>query len=90
VKVEAERLRGRERAQARLLGSDPVGAEPRPSGRPPPGERAVRAFTLPVLDTAGDAGDVALRTFSAAASLGAYTLSTLTGAPVDEQLRAFA
>jgi AhpD family alkylhydroperoxidase len=66
---------------------------------------AVRAFTLRALDTAGDVGDAALAEFlghgftrrnalEVILGIGAYTLSTLanrlTGAPVDEQLRAFA
>ncbi|MBV9381625.1 MAG: carboxymuconolactone decarboxylase family protein [Streptosporangiaceae bacterium] len=66
---------------------------------------AVRVFTLRVLDTAGDVGDDALRGFLRAGyssqnalevvlGIGTYTMSTLanrmTGAPVDEQLSAFA
>jgi AhpD family alkylhydroperoxidase len=66
---------------------------------------AIRVFTLRVLDTAGDVGDDALRTFLASGytrqnalevvlGIGAYTMSTLanrlTGAPVDDQLSAFA
>jgi AhpD family alkylhydroperoxidase len=66
---------------------------------------AVRTFTLRVLDTAGDVGDQALEEFlshgftrrnalEVVFGIGTYTLSTLanrlTGAPVDEQLRAFA
>ena len=66
---------------------------------------AVRVFTLRVLDTAGDVGDEALRDFLASGytsqnalevvlGIGTYTMSTLanrlTGAPVDDQLRAFA
>ena len=66
---------------------------------------AVRTFTARVLDTAGDVGDRALEEFlghgftrrnalEVILGIGAYTLSTLanrlTGAPVDEQLRAFA
>jgi AhpD family alkylhydroperoxidase len=66
---------------------------------------AVRAFTLRVLDTAGDVGDESLAEFFAhgftrrnaleiVLGIGTYTLSTLanrmTGAPVDEKLRAFA
>lgn len=72
---------------------------------PDPGLEAVRAFTLRVLDTAGDVGDQALRAFLAAGytsqnalevvlGVGTYTMSTLanrlTGAPVDDQLAAFA
>jgi alkylhydroperoxidase family enzyme len=66
---------------------------------------AVRAFTLQVLDTAGDVGGEAVAEFlghgftrrnalEVVLGIGALTLSTLanrlTGAPVDEQLRAFA
>jgi AhpD family alkylhydroperoxidase len=66
---------------------------------------AVRTFTLQVLDTAGEAGDEAVAEFlgqgftrrnalEIVLGIGALTLSTLanrlTGAPVDEQLRAFA
>jgi AhpD family alkylhydroperoxidase len=66
---------------------------------------AVRAFTIRVLDTTGDAGDDAVRAFLDAGftprhalevvlGIGTYTMSTLanrlTGAEVDEQLRAFA
>ena len=62
-------------------------------------------FTLRVLDTAGDVGDQALRDFLAAGyttqnalevvlGIGTYTMSTLanrlTGAPVDDQLAAYA
>ncbi|MDX6415866.1 MAG: hypothetical protein QOG28_486, partial [Trebonia sp.] len=66
---------------------------------------AVRAFTHRVLDTAGEAGEESLAEFlghgftrrnalEIVLGIGAYTLSTLanrlTGAPVDEELRAFA
>jgi AhpD family alkylhydroperoxidase len=66
---------------------------------------AVRAFTLRVLDTTGDAGDAAVAEFlshgftrrnalEVVLGIGAYTLSTLanrlTGAPIDERLKAFA
>ncbi len=66
---------------------------------------AVRVFTLRVLETSGDVGDAALRSFLAhgyteqnalevVLGIGAYTMSTLanrlTGAPVDEPLRQFA
>ena len=66
---------------------------------------AVWAFTLRVLDTAGDVGDDALQAFLASGytrqnalevvlGIGTYTMSTLanrlTGAPVDDQLSAFA
>jgi AhpD family alkylhydroperoxidase len=66
---------------------------------------AIRVFTLRVLDTAGDVGDGALRDFLAwgytaqnalevVLGIGTYTMSTLanrlTGAPVDDQLAAYA
>src|ERR1700691_5726456 len=66
---------------------------------------AIRVFTLQVLDSAGDVGDEALRAFLASGytrqnalevvlGIGTYTMSTLanrlTGAPVDDQLSAFA
>jgi AhpD family alkylhydroperoxidase len=66
---------------------------------------AVRAFTLRVLDTAGEVGEESLNEFlghgftrrnalEIVLGIGTYTLSTLanrlTGAPVDEELRAFA
>jgi AhpD family alkylhydroperoxidase len=66
---------------------------------------AIRLFTLRVLDTAGDVGDQALRDFLAVGyttqnalevvlGIGTYTMSTLanrlTGAPVDDQLAAYA
>jgi AhpD family alkylhydroperoxidase len=66
---------------------------------------AIRVFTLRVLDTAGDVGDPALKSFLAhgyteqnalevVLGIGAYTTSTLanrlTGAPVDEPLGQFA
>ena len=66
---------------------------------------AIRAFTLRVLDTAGDVGDEAVRAFLAAGytcqhalevvlGIGTYTMSTLanrlTDAPLDDQLSAFA
>ena len=66
---------------------------------------AVRVFTLRILDTAGDVGDQALGDFLAhgytsqnalevVLGIGAYTMSTLanrlTGAPVDDQLTAYA
>jgi AhpD family alkylhydroperoxidase len=72
---------------------------------PDPRLEAVRAFTLRVLDTAGDVGDAALRDFlghgytarnalEIVVGIGTYTMSTLanrlTGAPVDEPLRQFA
>jgi AhpD family alkylhydroperoxidase len=76
-------------------------AEPLPDAR----LDAVRVFTLRVLDTAGDVGDQALRDFLAhgytsqnalevVLGIGTYTMSTLanrlTGAPVDDQLTAYA
>jgi AhpD family alkylhydroperoxidase len=78
-----------------------LGAEPLPDA----GLEAIRVFTLQVLDTAGDVGDEALQAFLASGytsqnalevvlGVGTYTLSTfanrLTGAPVDDQLAAFA
>jgi AhpD family alkylhydroperoxidase len=66
---------------------------------------AIRVFALRVLETAGDVGDEALRAFLASGytrqnalevvlGLGTYTMSTLanrlTGAPMDDQLSAFA
>jgi AhpD family alkylhydroperoxidase len=66
---------------------------------------AIRVFTLRVLETAGDVGDAALRDFLARGyttqnalevvlGIGTYTMSTLanrlTGAPVDDQLAAYA
>src|SRR6185437_13895970 len=66
---------------------------------------AIRVFTLRVLDSAGDVGDRALRDFLTAGyttqnalevvlGIGTYTMSTLanrlTGAPVDDQLAAYA
>ena len=66
---------------------------------------AIRVFTLRVLDTAGDVGDNALRAFLASGytrqhalevvlGIGTYMMSTLanrlTGAPLDDQLSAFA
>jgi AhpD family alkylhydroperoxidase len=66
---------------------------------------AVRAFTCRVLDTAGEVGEESLNEFlghgftrrnalEIVLGIGTYTLSTLanrlTGAPVDEELRAFA
>jgi AhpD family alkylhydroperoxidase len=94
-------------ARLDALGADPSLAEALRSAAPLGDARlgAVRAFTLRVLDTAGDVGDAALEDFlghgftrrnalEVVLGVGAYTLSTLanrlTGAPVDEQLRAFA
>jgi len=76
-------------------------AEPLPDER----LDAIRVFTLRVLATAGDVGDEALRDFLARGyttqnalevvlGIGTYTMSTLanrlTGAPVDDQLAAYA
>jgi AhpD family alkylhydroperoxidase len=76
-------------------------AEPLPDAR----LDAIRAFTLRVLGTAGDVGDQALRDFLARGytsqnalevvlGIGTYTMSTLanrlTGAPVDDELAAYA
>jgi len=66
---------------------------------------AIRVFTLRVLDTTGEVGEQALRAFLASGytsqnalevvlGIGTYTMSTLanrlTGAPLDDQLSAFA
>jgi AhpD family alkylhydroperoxidase len=81
---------------AALRGAEPL-ADPRLD--------AIRVFTLRVLDTAGDVGEPALRAFlgqgyteqnalEVVLGIGSYVMSTfanrLTGAPVDDQLRAFA
>ena len=77
------------------------------SSDPIPDERldAIRIFTLRVMDTAGEVGEVALREFlgrgyttqnalEVVLGIGTYTMSTLanrlTGAPVDDQLAAHA
>ena len=80
---------------------DPDRTEPLPDER----LEAVRVFARRVLDTAGDVGDRAMRDFLAAGyttqnalevvlGIGTYTMSTLanrlTGAPVDDQLAAYA
>jgi AhpD family alkylhydroperoxidase len=80
---------------------DPDRTEPLPDER----LDAVRVFVLRVLDTAGDVGEQPLRDFLAAGyttqnalevvlGIGTYTMSTLanrlTGAPVDDQLAAYA
>ncbi len=72
---------------------------------PDPRLEAIRVFTRQVLATAGAVGDDAMEAFLASGftsanalevvlGIGAYTMSTLanrmTGAPVDEQLAAFA
>ena len=94
-------------ARLAALGADPDLAAALRSGTPVGEVRldAVRAFTLQVLDTAGDVGEEAVAEFlghgytrrnalEVVLGIGALTLSTLanrlTGAPVDEQLRAFA
>jgi AhpD family alkylhydroperoxidase len=94
-------------ARLAALGADPDLAAVLRSGAPVGEARldAVRAFTLQVLDTAGDVGGEAVAEFlghgftrrnalEVVLGIGALTLSTLanrlTGAPVDEQLRAFA
>jgi AhpD family alkylhydroperoxidase len=100
-------------ARLAALGADPALAAALRSGAPLGEGRldAVRAFTLRVIDTAGDVGDESVAEFQSVAEflgygftrrnalevvlgIGALTLSTLanrlTGAPVDEELRAFA
>jgi AhpD family alkylhydroperoxidase len=94
-------------ARLAALGADPALAEALRSGAPLADARldAARAFTVRVLDTAGEAGEESLAEFlghgftrrnalEVVLGVGAYTLSTLanrlTGAPVDEELRAFA
>jgi AhpD family alkylhydroperoxidase len=89
------------------LGADPELIAALRGGRPLPDERldAIRAFTLRVMDTAGEVGELALRDFLARGytaqnaleivlGIGTYTMSTLanrlTGAPVDDQLAAHA
>jgi AhpD family alkylhydroperoxidase len=94
-------------ARLAALGADPaLVADLRAAG--PLGDvrlEAVRAFTLRVLDTAGEVGEESLNEFlghgftrrnalEIVLGISTYTLSTLanrlTGAPVDEELRAFA
>src|ERR1700744_4334755 len=94
-------------ARLAALGADPALAAALRATAPlgDPRLEAVRAFTLRVLDTAGEAGDESLAEFlghgftrrnalEIVLGIGTYTLSTLanrlTGAPVDEELRAFA
>ena len=94
-------------ARLAALGADPALTEALRAGGPLEEERleAVRAFTLRVLATAGEAGDESVAEFlghgftrrnalEIVLGIGAYTLSTLanrlTAAPVDEELRAFA
>ena len=79
----------------------------RPESRPLADERleAIRVFTLRVLDTTGEVGEQALKTFLASGytsqnalevvlGISTYTMSTLanrlTGAPLDDPLSAFA
>jgi AhpD family alkylhydroperoxidase len=94
-------------ARLAALGADPALVAALRSGAPLADARldAARAFTVRVLDTAGEAGDGSLAEFlghgftrrnalEVVLGIGAYTLSTLanrlTAAPVDEELRAFA
>jgi AhpD family alkylhydroperoxidase len=94
-------------ARLARLGADPALAAALRAGTALPDARleAVRAFTLRVVETAGNVGDAALSAFlshgftarnalEVVLGVGTYTLSTLanrlTGAPLDEQLRAFA
>ena len=94
-------------ARLGALGADPALTADLRSGAPLADARleAVRAFTLRVLDTAGEVGEESLNgllghgftrrnALEIVLGIGTYTLSTLanrlTGAPVDEQLRAFA
>jgi len=92
-------------AGANLIASLRDAGRPGAGPLPDPGLEAVRVFTLQVLGTAGDVGDEALRAFLAGGytsqnalevvlGIGTYTMSTfanrLTGAPVDDQLAAFA
>ena len=94
-------------ARLAALGADPDLTAALRAGAPLADARldAARAFTVRVLDTAGEAGEESLAGFlgqgftrrnalEVVLGIGAYTLSTLanrlTGAPVDEELRAFA
>jgi AhpD family alkylhydroperoxidase len=94
-------------ARLAALGADPALAADLRAAAPLADARleAVRAFTLRVLDTAGEVGEESLNGFlghgftrrnalEIVLGIGTYTLSTLanrlTGAPVDEELRAFA
>ena len=96
-------------ARLTAMGADPelVAALRRGPGEPlaDPRLQAIRAFTLRVLETAGDVGGDALGEFLARGysprnalevvlGIGTYVMSTLanrlTGAPVDDQLSAFA
>ena len=94
-------------ARLSALGADPALTAALRAGAPLADARlnAARAFTVRVLDTAGEAGDESLAEFlghgftrrnalEVVLGIGALTLATLanrlTGAPVDEELRAFA
>jgi AhpD family alkylhydroperoxidase len=94
-------------ARLAALGADPDLTAALRSGAPLGEGRleAVRAFTVRVIDTAGEPGEQAMAEFfghgftrrnalEVVLGIGAYTLATLanrlTGAPVDEELRAFA
>ena len=94
-------------ARLTALGADPELIAALRDAGPLPDARhdAMRAFTLRVLDTAGDTGDQDLRDFlthgytrqnalEVVLGIGTYTMSTLanrlTGAPLDDQLSAFA
>ena len=94
-------------ARLAALGADPDLTAALRSGEPLGEGRleAVRAFTVRVLDTAGQPGEESMTEFlghgftrrnalEVVLGIGAYTLTTLanrlTGAPVDEELRAFA
>jgi AhpD family alkylhydroperoxidase len=92
-------------ADARVIASLRKAGRPDAEPLPDPGLEAIRVFTMQVLDTAGDVADDALRAFLGSGytsqnalevvlGIGTYTMSTLanrlTGAPVDDQLAAFA
>jgi AhpD family alkylhydroperoxidase len=94
-------------ARLGALGADPALTADLRAGAPLADARleTVRAFTLRVLDTAGEVGEESLNgllghgftrrnALEIVLGIGTYTLSTLanrlTGAPVDEELRAFA
>jgi AhpD family alkylhydroperoxidase len=94
-------------ARLAALGADPALTAALRAGAPLADARldAARAFTVRVLDTAGEAGEESVTEFlghgftrrnalEVVLGIGAYTLSTLanrlTGAPVDEELHAFA
>jgi AhpD family alkylhydroperoxidase len=92
-------------ADAQVIASLRKAGRPDAEPLPEPALEAIRMFTLQVLDTAGEVGDDALRAFLSSGytsqnalevvlGIGTYTMSTLanrlTGAPVDDQLAAFA